>query len=132
MSKTKYTVETESVKIIRQKLIWWPLFQTERKAIREPVRSKIGEITQKKRYCLRCSIEIMGSRFRDKLDEKLKIVQSLKRTDSETKDDGDDEEDEEMPQETGAKSYDTSEREGKYLPSQDKKPNRMRSNLLLT
>ena len=44
---------------------------------------------------------------------KLKVVQDRKTSMSETEDE-DDDDDEEMPEETGNRSYDTSERDGRY------------------
>ena len=53
--------------------------------------------------------------LRDILNGKLKIVQNRKTSISESEDD-DDYDDEEMPEEVGNRSYDTSEREGRYEP----------------
>ena len=54
--------------------------------------------------------------LRDILNGKLKIVQNPKQPESETEDE--DDVDEEMPEETGTptKAYDTSERNGSYVP----------------
>ena len=57
----------------------------------------------------------MGRDTTDILNGKLKIVQNRKTSISETED-VDDDDDEEMPEETGNRSYDTSEREGRYEP----------------
>ena len=55
--------------------------------------------------------------LRDILNGKLKIVQNKKQAESDTDDDHDDEDDEEMPEETGTVTvYDTSERDGRYVP----------------
>ena len=55
--------------------------------------------------------------LRDILNGKLKIGQNRKTSISESEDDDDDDDDdEEMPEEIGNRSYNTSEREGRYEP----------------
>ena len=119
ISGTKNTVKTDTGKTISRKFISGPLFQNERKTKREPAPMTSGEIQPKNRHCLR-GLDGKYGRWdeilRDMLNGKLKIVQNRK-TDSETEDD-DDDEDEEMPEETGNITYDTSERNGKYVPIQ--------------
>ena len=77
-----------------------------------------AEITPKNRHCLR-GLDGKHGRWdeilRDILNGKLKIVQNRKTSISESEDD-DDDDDEEMPEEIGNRSYDTSEREGRYEP----------------
>ena len=96
------------------------MFQTGRKIRKEPAENTIGEINPKNRHCLR-GLDGKYGRWdeilRDILNGKLKIVQNKKWAESDTDDDGDDEDDEEMPEETGTPTvYDTSERDGRYLP----------------
>ena len=55
--------------------------------------------------------------LRDIQNGKLKIVQNRKVSVSETEDE-DDDDDEEMPEEIGSRTYDTSERNGRYQPIQ--------------
>ena len=45
-------------------------------------------------------------------------VKKWEKTDTDTEDDDEDDEDEEMPKTTGIPIYDTSEREGRYIPKQ--------------
>ena len=74
------------------------------------------EITPTKRHCLKGLDGKYGQWdeiLRDILNGKLKIVQNRKTSVSETEEE-DDDEDEEMPEETGNRSYDTSERDGRY------------------
>ena len=55
--------------------------------------------------------------LRDILNGKLKIVHNRKATDIDTEDDDDNEDDEELPEENGTpKTYDTSERDGRFAP----------------
>ena len=80
-----------------------------------------GEINPKNRHCLR-GLDGKYGRWdeilRDILNGKLKIVQNKKRAESET---DDDDEDEETPEETGTPIvYDTSERDGRYVPTRRK------------
>ena len=49
------------------------------------------------------------------LNGKLRIP-NRKKTDTDTEDDDGDDEDEEMPETTGMQTYDTSKRDGKYIP----------------
>ena len=92
-----------------------PLFQTEKKNRKDAAITN-SEITPKNRHCLR-GLDGKDGRWdeilRDILNGKLKIVQNRKMSMSETEDE-DDDDDEEMPEETGNRSYDTSERDGRY------------------
>ena len=113
---TENTVKTETGKIIHQKFISGPLFQTEKKN-RENTALTNVEITPKNRHYLGgldgkygLGDEIM----RDILNGKLKIVQNRKTSVSETEDEDDDDDDEELPEEAGNRSYDISERDGRY------------------
>ena len=120
ISGTESTIKTDSGKIINRKFISEPLFQTERKSRKEPVTNATGEINPKNRHCLR-GLDGKYGRWneilRDILNGKLKIVQSKKREESETDDDDEDEDDDETPEETGTPIvYDTSERDGRYVP----------------
>ena len=57
--------------------------------------------------------------LRDILNGKLKLVKTRKQTTSDTEEEDDYDEDEEMPEKTGTptpKVYDTSERDGRYIP----------------
>ena len=55
----------------------------------------------------------MDEKFRDILSGKLMLTQNRKATDTETEEDDDDE----VPEETGTpRKYDTSERDGRYVP----------------
>ena len=58
-----------------------------------------------------------ASRIFENKNGKLKIVQNRKVSVSETEDE-DDDDDEEMPEEIGSRTYDTSERNGRYQPIQ--------------
>ena len=117
ISGTKNTVKTNPGKIIHQKIISEPLFQSEKRHRRDTGPTVSAEITPKNRNCLR---GLDGKyRKRDKilrgiLNGKLPIVQNKKRTEtkSENNDDNDDEE-AEIPEEAGI-VYDTSERDGSY------------------
>ena len=114
VSGTESFIKTDTRKIINRKFISGPLFQTERKARKEPAINTSGEINPKNRHCLRGLNGKYGrwdEILRDILNGKLKIVQN---PESETEDEDDD--DEEMPEETGTpiKVYDTSERNGSY------------------
>ena len=96
------------------------MFHNERKTRKEPAINTSGEINPKNRHCLRGLNGKYGrwdEILRDILNGKLKIVQNPKQPESET-DDEDDDDDEEMPEETGTptKVYDTSERNGSYVP----------------
>ena len=119
INETENTVKTDTGKTISRKFISGPLFQNERKTRRELAPMTSGEILPKNRHCLR-GLDGKYGRWdeilRDIQNGKLKIVQNRK-TDSETEDD-DDDEDEEMPEETGNITYDTSERNGRYVPIQ--------------
>ena len=57
-----------------------------------------------------------GEILRDILNGKLKIVQNQKKNDSDTEDDDDDDDDEDLPEETGNRTLDTTERDGRYEP----------------
>ena len=120
MSGTENTIKTDSGKIINRKFISEPRFQTERRSRKEPVTNATGEINTKNRHCLRGLDGKYGrcdEILRDILNGKLKIVQNKKRVESETDDDDEDEDDEETPEETGTPIvYDTSERDGRYVP----------------
>ena len=124
MSGTESTIKTDSGKIINRKIISEPLFQTERKSRKKPVTNATGEINPKNRHCLRGSGKKFGrwdEIFRDILNGKLKIVQNKKQAESEADDDDEDEDDEETPEETGTPIvYDTSERDGRYVPIRTK------------
>ena len=93
------------------------MFQTEKKNRRDTAITN-EEITPKNRHCLR-GLDGKYGRWdeilRDILNGKLKIVQNRKTSVSETENE-DDEDDEEMPEGTGNRSYDTSERDGRYEP----------------
>ena len=118
VSGTESTLKIDTGKIIKRKFISGPLFQTERKARKEPAINTSGEINPKNRHCLRGLNGKYGrwdEILRDILNGKIKIVQNPKQPDGETEDEDDD--DEEMPEETGTpiKVYDTSERNGSYV-----------------
>ena len=120
ISGTESTIKTDSGKIINRKFISEPRFQTERKNRKEPVTNTTGEINPKNRHCLR-GLDGKYGRWdeilRDILNGKLKIVQNKKRAESETDDDDEDEDDEETPEEIGTPiTYDTSEKDGRYVP----------------
>ena len=114
-------MKTDTGNIISRKFISGPLFQTERKTRREPTPRTSGEIQPKNRHCLR-GLDGKYGRWdeilRGILNGKLKIVQNRKKSDSETEDEDDDDDDEEMPEVTGDITYDTSERNGSYVPIQ--------------
>ena len=119
VSGTESTIKTDTGKIINRKFISGPLFQTERKARKEPAINTSGEINPKNRHCLRGLNGKYGrwdEILRDIQNGKLKIVQNPKQPESETEVEDDD--DEEMPEEIGTpiKVYDTSERNGSYEP----------------
>ena len=114
---TENTVKTDTGKIIHRKFISGPLFQTKKKNLRDTAITN-AEITPKNRHCLR-GLDGKYGRWdeilRNILNGKLKIVQNRKVSVSETEDE-DDDDDEEMPEETGSRTYDTSERNGWYQP----------------
>ena len=114
---TENTVNTDTGKIIHRKFISGPLFQTEKKNLRDTALTN-AEITPKNRHCLR-GLDGKYGRWdeilRDILNGKLKIVRNRKVSVSETEDE-DDDDDEEMPEETGSRTYDTSERNGRNQP----------------
>ena len=115
---TGNTLKINTGKIIHQKFISGPLFQTGKKNRRDTAITN-AEITLKNRDCLRGLDGKYGRWYeilRDILNGKLKIVQNRKTSMSETEDE-DDDDDEEMPDETGNRSYDTSERDGRYEPT---------------
>ena len=116
---TENTVKTDTGKIIHRKFISGPLFQTEKKNLKDTALTN-AEITPKNRHCLR-GLDGKYGRWdeilRNILNGKLKIVQNRKVSVSETEDE-DDDDDEEMPEETGNRTYDTSERNGRYQPIQ--------------
>ena len=119
VSGTESTIKTDTGNIINGKFISGPLFQIERKARKEPAINISGGINPKNRHCLRGLNGKYGrwdEILQDILNGKLKIVQNPKQPESETEDEDDD--DEEMPEETGTpiKVYDTSERNGSYVP----------------
>ena len=119
LSGTQNTVKTDTGKIKIRKIISGPLFQTERRTKKELTINTTGEINPKNTHCLQ-GLDGKYARWdgilRDILNRKFKIVQNGKETDTETEDD-DDEDDEDVPEEIGTpKTYDTSERSGKYLP----------------
>ena len=119
ISGTESTIKTDTGKTINRKFISDPLFQTERKIRKEPALHTTGEINPKNRHCIR-GLDGKYTRWdeilKDILNGKLKIVPNKKRADSDTEED-DDDEDEEMPEETGTPIvYDTSEKDGRYVP----------------
>ena len=112
--------KTDTGKINNRNFVSRPLFQTERKNRKEPAMNTTVEINLKNRHCL-CGLDGKYGRWdeilRDILNGKLKIVQNKKRAESGTDDDDEDEDDEEMPEETATPIvYDTSERDGRYVP----------------
>ena len=119
ISGHKNTVKTDKGRIIHLKFISGPLFQCEKRHRRESAPTVSAEITPKNRLCLRGLDGKYGNWdeiLRDILKEKLRIVQNKKQTETETEDEDDDDDDEEeMPEEAG-KTYDTSEKEGRYSP----------------
>ena len=114
---TENTVKTNTGKIVHRNFISGPLLQTEKKNRRDTAITNV-EIKPKNRHCLR-GLDGKYGRWdeilRDILNGKLKIVQNRKTSVSETEDE-DDDDDEEMPEETGNRSYDTSERGSRYEP----------------
>ena len=116
MSGTESTVKTDIRKIISRKFILGPLFQNEKKTRREQLPQTNNEIQPNNRHCLR-GLDGKYGRWdeilRDILNGKLNIVQNRRKTDTDTE-----EEDEEMPEATGRQTYDTFERNGKYIPIQ--------------
>ena len=119
LTEPKIPQKTDTGKIIHQKFISGPLFQAEKKNMKDTALTN-AEITPKNRHCLR-GLDGKYGRWdeilRDILNGKLKIVQNRKVSVSETEDE-DDDDDEEMPEETGNRTYDTSERNGRYQPIQ--------------
>ena len=105
-------MKTDTGKIIGRKFISGPLFQTEKKSRREQIPLPENEIQPKNRHCLR-GLDGKYGRWdvilRDILNGKLKTTE----TDTEEEDD---EDDEEMPATTERETYDTSERNGSYVP----------------
>ena len=118
ISGTENTVKTDTGKIIRRKFISDPLFQTEKKSRREQIPLPENEIQPKNRHCLR-GLDGKYGRWdeilRDILNGKLKIVQNRKKTETDTEEE-DDEDDKDMPETTERETYDTSERNGSYVP----------------
>ena len=92
-------MKTDTGKTINRKFISGPLFQTEQRAKKESTINASGEINPKNLHCLRGLDGKYGHRdeiLRDILNGKFAIVQNRKTTDTETEDDGDD--DEEAPE----------------------------------
>ena len=118
---TENTVKADTGKINHRKFISGPLFQSEKRHRRESAPAVSAEITPKNRRCLRGLDGRYGKWdeiLRDILNGKLRIVQNKKLTETESEDEDDDDDDEEeMPEEAG-KTYDTSERGGRYAPIQ--------------
>ena len=113
-------MKTDTGKILSRKFISGPLFQTEKKSRREQIPLTENEIQPKNRHCLRGLNGKYGrwdEVLRDILNGKLKIVQNRKKTETDTEEE-DDEDDEEMPETTERETYDTSERNGSYVPIQ--------------
>ena len=121
ISGTENTVKTDTAKIIHRKFISSPLFQSEKRHRRESAPAVSAEITPKNRHCQRGLDGKYGKWdeiLRYILNGKLRIVQNKKHTKTESEDEDDDDDDEkEMPEEAG-KTYDTSERGGRYAPIQ--------------
>ena len=94
---------------------------SEKRHRRESAPAVSAEITPKNRYCLQGIDGKYGKWdeiLRDILNGKLRIVQNEKHTETVSEDEDDDDDDEEeMPEEAG-KTYDTSERGGRYAPIQ--------------
>ena len=114
VSGTENSVKTDTGKIIHQKFISDPLFQSEKRHRRESAPTVSAEITPKNRHCLRGLDGKYGKWdeiLRDILNGKPRIVQNKKHTETETEDE--DEDDEEIPEDAG-KTYDTSEKGGRY------------------
>ena len=118
ISGTENTVKTDTGKIISRKFISGPLFQTEKKSRREQIPLPENEIQPKNRHCLR-GLDGKYGRWdeivRDILNGKLKIVRNRRKTETDTEEE-DDEDDEEMPETTERETYDTSKRNGSYVP----------------
>ena len=118
VSGTENTVKTGTGKIIHRNFISDPLFQHEKRHRRESAPAVSAEIMPKNRHCLR-GLDGKNGKWdeilRDILNGKLRIVQNKKHTETETEDG--DEDDEEIPEEAG-KTYDTSEKDGRYAPKQ--------------
>ena len=97
ISGTENTVKTDTGKIISQKFISGPLFQTEKKLRREQIPLTDNEIQPKNRHCL-LGLDGKYGRWdeilRDILNGKLKIVQNRKKTEADTEEE-DDEDDKE-------------------------------------
>ena len=114
-------MKTDNGKIITRKFISGSLFQTEKKTRREEVPLTSNENHPKNRHCLR-RLEGKYGRWDeilpDILNRKLKIVHNRRKTETDTEEEDDDDDDEEMPETTGRQTYDTSERNGKYIPIQ--------------
>ena len=120
VSGTENTVKTDTGKIIHRKFISDPLFQSEKRHRRESAPTVSTEITPKNRHCLRGlggKYEKWNEILKDILNGKLRIVQNKKHTETETEDEDKDEDDEEIPEGAG-KTYDTSEKDGRYAPIQ--------------
>ena len=112
-------MKTDTGKTKSRKFISGPLFQTEKKIRLEQIPQPDNEIQPKNRHCLRGLDEKYGrcdEILRDILNGKLKIVQ----TDSEEEEEEEDDDVEEMPETTGRQTYDTSVRNGQYVPIQTK------------
>ena len=119
ISGNENTVKTDAGRIIHRKFISGPLFHSEKRHRRESPPTVSAEIPPKNRHCLRGLDGKYGKWdeiLRNILNGKLRIVQNKKQTETETEDeDDDDDDDEEMPEEA-RKTYDTSERGGRYAP----------------
>ena len=117
ISGTGNTVKTDTGKILSRKFISGPLFQTEKNSRREQIPLPENEIQLKNRHCLR-GLDGKYGRWdeilRAILNGKLKIVQNRRKTETDTEEN--DEDDEEMPETTERETYDTSERNGSYVP----------------
>ena len=113
ISGIEYTVETNPGIIVIRKFISEPLFQTEKKAGREPTINKSGRTGPKNRHCLR---GLDGKYIRwDEIVVDIIRGKLKKRSDSESEGDDDNEDDEDLPQETGTpKVYDTYEGDRRY------------------
>ena len=114
-------MKTDNGKIIFPKFISRSLFQTEKKTRREEVPLTSNENHLKNRHCLR-RLEGKYGRWDeilpDILNRKLKIVHNRRKTETDTEEEDDDDDDEEMPETTGRQTYDTFERNGKYISIQ--------------
>ena len=97
-----------------RKIISGPLFQTRKKTRREQLPLTSNEIQPKNRHCL-WGLDGKYGRWdeilQDILNGKLKLVQNRRKSDTDTE-----QKDEEMPEATGRQTYDTSERNSKYIP----------------